>query len=558
MTPDEERSRDFMVYFSNDNDDLRTDYEPTRQAVSRFNSPLVYSGRRRQIAANGLIAYATRAGRIRIIDPSTGARLIHKAHSGIAQDLAISAEFSEDGQRWRNIASARNQNIHFLRAPASFDSDDPPVKHHEVSIEDWTAGSIQYNPARPDEVRAVSANVEKVAPLSQSGTSSMKTMASSALPSTASPWLGISYTDDGSAVILVSTGGLIEIHDADPSSSKSSQKRYLQRQLQSSATQIITDFIPLSHPVDGRLAAVAIIRGQGNVIDIYSMSTLLQGDSTMPDAVFSLVLDPGMDYDGSFGQVTYISETGTLAISSSYRQSIFLCSLAFPARDALADFSSDAQALSTASSVDTHYASAKTETVTIKRVTEITTDHAIVQLTYAKLDGRHCLFYLHTDGFEQMILDNAVFADSQAAETGSQKQAATDGAVLVGGTQSSDAAASTLPTPASADIDLAIPIEHAIETSPTEEELQPTIDTAKNTPKAADVQKPEFPNFTKALQSGADPAVLLAQMQQLFLEQASLFESMLATQQKAEKARSHQILALVSETWVTGRVLYWL
>lgn len=134
-----------------------------RVPISRFTSTNSYT-KGKQIAVNGLIAYGTRAGRVRVIDPDTGARLIKKLHSGLATDMDLSIEFSSEGQKTRRLVTCYNNTIKVWQIPSSFDGDDATNrivyelsldKHiivHSVSFSNSNANHLAFTTSRSQEV----------------------------------------------------------------------------------------------------------------------------------------------------------------------------------------------------------------------------------------------------------------------------------------------------------------------------------------------------------------------------------------------------------------------
>lgn len=129
---------------------------------------------------------------------------------------------------------------------------------------------------------------------------------------------------------------------------------------------------------------------------------------------------------------------------------------------------------------------------TVDKVKQVATQCQIIQSVLSGND----LFLLHPEGFDKLVLGSELF-------------------------------------------------EHTVEAAET-------VDTAEETVKEAAIES------TKPAQAGAappayppqDPSILLQQMQTLFIQQATLFETMLVNQQKAEKLRNEQTLQYISDTCV--------
>jgi hypothetical protein len=149
------------IDLSLDNEDLLTKHESQHQPISRFKSHPSYTPGS-QIAANGLIAYSTRAGRIRVIDPVSGARLIKKVHAGLANDMTISDPFQSDNDSKkfkRRVASIVTGHLSLWNIPASFDQDDTPSEIY-LSIQEPSIAffSVKFSPADPNLLACAASN----------------------------------------------------------------------------------------------------------------------------------------------------------------------------------------------------------------------------------------------------------------------------------------------------------------------------------------------------------------------------------------------------------------
>lgn len=118
-----------------------------RIPVSRFSSS-PNNSRGKQIAVNGLIAYSTRAGRIRIIDPISGARLIRKAHAGLAHDISISCAVMTPNGPVRRLASCFENSLAVWEVPAAFDSDGASNRvQYSINLEKGnTFARVRFHP----------------------------------------------------------------------------------------------------------------------------------------------------------------------------------------------------------------------------------------------------------------------------------------------------------------------------------------------------------------------------------------------------------------------------
>jgi hypothetical protein len=131
--------------------DVRDGQQCEQLPISRFSSELKFSKGRR-IACNGLISYSTRAGRIRVIDAASGARLIKKLHMGLVEDMALSGEVGG----MRRLASCSSGRLSIWEVPASFEADDTASKVIlDISSSPISFKSVEFSPADPDILAAV-------------------------------------------------------------------------------------------------------------------------------------------------------------------------------------------------------------------------------------------------------------------------------------------------------------------------------------------------------------------------------------------------------------------
>lgn len=136
--PDDQDPQALDIDLSSQNKDVQTISISDRQAIARFTSSNSYS-RGRQIAVNGLISYATRAGRIRVIDPHTGVRIIRKIHTGLADDIVISdliqiRNVKDQTQDIRRLASCTSGKLVVWQMPAAFNTDDVQYVSHSFIL----------------------------------------------------------------------------------------------------------------------------------------------------------------------------------------------------------------------------------------------------------------------------------------------------------------------------------------------------------------------------------------------------------------------------------------
>lgn len=131
--------------------DARPEAQIQQIPISRFSSEYKYSQGRR-IACNGLISYSTRAGRIRIIDSASGARLIRKLHTGLVVDMAISSEVNG----MRRLASCSPGRLSIWQVPAAFSSDDASNEVIlDISSSPVSFKHVEFSPTNPDLLLAL-------------------------------------------------------------------------------------------------------------------------------------------------------------------------------------------------------------------------------------------------------------------------------------------------------------------------------------------------------------------------------------------------------------------
>lgn len=167
-------------------------------------------------------------------------------------------------------------------------------------------------------------------------------------------------------------------------------------------------------------------------------------------------------------------------------------------------------------------------------VDKIELDTPVAQSVLAGRD----LFLLHPEGFDQISLDEAPEQAPQQEQSPTQKEQQRSPHLR----EDTPAAMHEVPS------DIFLNSERLDE------------DVAQLQIEATEIEGSAAAVASHSVPPGIATSDLLHQMQSLFLQQATLFENMLVTQQKAEKLRYDQMLQYISDTWVpsTSSRNYWL
>ena len=478
-----------------------------RQPIARFKAA-ENAASCRQIAANGLIAYATRAGRIRIIDPATGSRILAKVHSGASTCIAISAEGVErDGTTWRHIASVKDNELVVIRVPATFSVDGTA---HEIVLRridaPMTLDEVVFHPRDPHVFVVVSRKHGALR------------LSTAKLPSDASTRA-----------------------DFWPSSSL----RYLDQPFDNyiSPSFRSTDAASLDITMSSQLSGASFIRhALTSSGDRFERCETLHATSAGAGSSETASLPSLLSLRSSGGtRMTYAAIEGVVQIwpdsqSDDQQTQVRLPKTLLRFNDSPSSNLSvlhDSDMLVYSSPNDTTAYVIKTSISDDEPITDtvriVDIEHEPLQLLAAHIGGQPCLLYLHAEGFEQLILedlhvethDDSAVADLAAASVNGHSEAKRE-------VEAAQADASAAPD-----------ASHAAAPSP---------------PIKQESVSPKLPSSEASLllapttESQDAQSELLNRMQGLFIEQAALFDNAMQTQQRAEKARTQQATAIMTDT----------
>lgn len=111
----------------NINTSLSLDYTlsatPLLTPITLFETINAYQNGRRVVVCGGLISYATKQGRLRVLDRKSGARLLLKGHNGPVFDFGL----KEVGAKKVRLVSASSDGTCIVwEIPSEFQRDHPP------------------------------------------------------------------------------------------------------------------------------------------------------------------------------------------------------------------------------------------------------------------------------------------------------------------------------------------------------------------------------------------------------------------------------------------------
>lgn len=121
--------------------------EPSVLPITLFPSAMRFAPGRK-VAVEGFISYATKVGRIRVIDQTSGARMLLRRHEGQVLDMAIGRP---DPRRWRCIASvATDGRLVVWKLPVRFDEETARYEVlAEVVAEAHRFTALRWHPKEP-------------------------------------------------------------------------------------------------------------------------------------------------------------------------------------------------------------------------------------------------------------------------------------------------------------------------------------------------------------------------------------------------------------------------
>ena len=328
------------------------------------------------------------------------------------------------------------------------------------------------------------------------------------------------------------------------------------------------DVALLQSSATGRVpVGLALARAEGNCIEIYDLNNLIKPSSVVRLAAHDEV---------NFGHLNYLSEKALLAISSSSRGSIF-----FLALDMLEHKSQDVESGTTLSDSEALSEifkapltpSSESARLSITHVVELPTSHNVIQTVFSRLDTKENMFYLHSEGFEQVTLDQSLFEAvlqnqkigqglfDPKKEEGSEVKGEEEHEVENGQVSSaervlakSEPADAIQPSNSNTDVDTCgvnnLVIDEEEEVGLEQQVSNMREADASPAPPLAHSPVSLTPSFlpTASLQASQNPASMLMDYRALLSDQSESFKAMLLMQQETEKAQHHEVVASVSDT----------
>lgn len=189
---------------------------------------------------------------------------------------------------------------------------------------------------------------------------------------------GLSFTSDGSAIAVLTAAHVLGLHSTLDGAHQNIYK------LSQSALQqsLWYDVSLISTPASNASLLPAISSANGNRLTVFNLAR--------PDSPACELTFEDSSYSATnFGHSFYLPDLNVLAISAFDAKAVFLCAMEVDASG-----------------------------VRIGRITKVPTEHPVIHMSHTHFDGEDRLFYLHPEGFDQIILNKEILKTLAKASEG--------------------------------------------------------------------------------------------------------------------------------------------
>ncbi|KAH8919335.1 hypothetical protein BT69DRAFT_500375 [Atractiella rhizophila] len=319
----------------------------TLTAITLFATPVKMEvGRKMAATRDGFISYATKQGRVRVIDRNTGARLLLKSHSLPIIDMAVSKmegrSLLSAGLRAESLATCgADGKLILWKVPSNFHDD---TTEYRISTEIHsgnmgTFAGLQWHPTKPD-VLAVRTTKGALAILDFEKDVSGKILNGRGpvaweeaikgqrlvvLPTMARL---MTFSPDGTLLAVYTDDGFLSIRESDHPERVVFQSKHKLASPASSITGVEFLNAPGCHP-----RYISISRNNGTKVEVFELPNLLQSILQVnftASQVAGTSLPPLDMATSLFCHTSFRSNVSTLFISNSLRASVFAFHVQFP------------------------------------------------------------------------------------------------------------------------------------------------------------------------------------------------------------------------------------
>lgn len=528
-------------------------YVLDRVPISRFTSSNQYT-RGQQIAVNGLIAYGTRAGRVRIIDPNTGARLIKKLHNGLVGDMQMSTELPDsNGQLMRRLVTCHQNDMKVWQMPSSFDGDDAEnAVIHEMSLPSGhIVEAVLFSPSDPNLVAFTVSNSPKIFVLDLSvekrKANSPITLNPEALDrlmvlqlrsvsvhslhivknNLADPKkqsaAAITWSTNGSVLAAISADGNLGFYDFE-----STQTFHTKLSTETDHIGQVNQIELLQTKAPGHPSALLVAACEGTVVDLYDLNNLHRPASRLRVCTDRMKDSP--ESDQTYARMCLVPGYQSLLLSVSSENTIQSVNFKLSEIDrvdgSVSNFEDWMKHMTSPRQKFGDTDGTQTSATQFIKSCAISTPNLVSQLVAAELNGIPGAFYLHGEGFEQIILDTGFLTRHDSPSP----LAAADPVIPVADRSTSHR----------------LPVDELLKTFDESLRIEQATLGTSDKPVRNEIQTEKSQGERQAvrsthLQDDADIHGLFAMIQKELADQNHRFAQMLAAQQQMQEARFFQL-----------------
>ncbi|EGG04788.1 uncharacterized protein MELLADRAFT_108147 [Melampsora larici-populina 98AG31] len=296
--------------------------------ITLFPSVFKFSNGKK-VAVDGFISYATKVGRIRVIDQISGARMLLRKHEGVVIDMSIGK--AHEGKRWRCIGSiGSDRRLVIWKVPNRFEEE---TANYEVLVDlilkddHLKFVNLKWHP-KESSVFLVSTNDKRIVlvRLDRAGflgmwkrgigmgrtISEIEGFDGQEIIHTNSHVVGFCFSPDGSAFAYVTEDGLITVRET-------LKPHWTIMGGQLSGTKPITKIEFLTSVQSQKPIGFLISRDSGRILEIVSLSSISKAKVQIE---FLVPEDLGSESE-CFGDSNWLGQDSTILVSNSLRGSIY-------------------------------------------------------------------------------------------------------------------------------------------------------------------------------------------------------------------------------------------
>lgn len=294
--------------------------------ITLFPSVFKFSNGKK-VAVDGFISYATKVGRIRVIDQISGARMLLRKHEGIVIDMSIGKP--HEGKRWRCIGSiGTDRRLVIWKVPNRFEEEtatyevlvDLLIKDESIKFLNlkWHPKDSAVLLVSTSDKRLVLVRLDRAGFLGmwKRGIGMGRTISEiegfegQDIIQTNSNVVGFCFSPDGSAFAYVTEDGLITVRET-------LKPHWTIMGGQLSGTKPITKIEFITTSKTNKPIGFLIGRDEGRLLEVVSLSSV-----SKPMISIDFLVPDGVPVSECFGDSNWFNRDQTILVSNSLRGSI--------------------------------------------------------------------------------------------------------------------------------------------------------------------------------------------------------------------------------------------